>query len=158
MGEEKRAPYIINSKEAHRDERGYIANYFLPEPISMIGDIESNLPEGEGRFCVRANHYHPKQEQKVLVVKGSYISLWRPLDEPEGEIRHHVVRSGDLEVMPANVVHAMIFLEDSRILNLVAGDRDTEKFEEHTIRKTLVDPERDKDFVDKLITHYSGRE
>ena len=47
------------------DDRGKISNFELTEPINLIGYIESKAG------TVRANHYHPIQEQKCLLIKGS---------------------------------------------------------------------------------------
>ena len=55
------------------DTRGKISNYQLPEAINLIGYIESN------KNTVRANHYHPIQEQKCLLIKGQFISVYKNL-------------------------------------------------------------------------------
>ena len=52
------------------DTRGKISNYELPEPINLIGYIESK------KGTVRANHFHPVQEQKCLLVKGQLIIFY----------------------------------------------------------------------------------
>ena len=61
--------FIINGGKEYIDNRGKISNYELPEPINLIGYIESK------KGTVRANHYHPIQEQKCLLIKGKYISV-----------------------------------------------------------------------------------
>ena len=40
-----------------------ISNHELTEPINLIGIIESK------KGTIRANHYHPQQEQKCLIHK-----------------------------------------------------------------------------------------
>ena len=42
------------------DKRGVISNHELTEPINLIGMIQSK------KGTIRANHYHPQQEQKVI--------------------------------------------------------------------------------------------
>ena len=55
------------------DSRGKISNYELTEPINLIGYIESK------KGTVRANHYHPIQEQKCILIKGQFISIYKDL-------------------------------------------------------------------------------
>ena len=47
------------------DERGKISNFDLPEPINMIGYI------GSKKDAMKANHYHPVQEQEMFINKES---------------------------------------------------------------------------------------
>ena len=56
--------YIIRGQKEYIDERGKISNYELTESINLIGYIESKA------HTTRANHYHPIQEQKCLLIKG----------------------------------------------------------------------------------------
>ena len=49
------------------DDRGVISNHELTEPINLIGMIDSK------KGTIRANHYHPQQEQKCLFTKGQII-------------------------------------------------------------------------------------
>ena len=65
--------YIFRGKNEFVDERGKISNYELPEPINLIGYIESK------KGTIRANHFHPIQEQKCLLVKGQFISIYKDL-------------------------------------------------------------------------------
>lgn len=124
------------------DERGKISNYELTEPINWIGYIESK------RNTLRANHYHPVQEQKVLLIAGRYISVSKKL--PDGDLETIVVNPGDLIITPPNIAHTMIFLEDSIFLNLVNGDREKENYGVHTIPYKLVDD----DFKDELFKNH----
>ena len=48
-----------------KDNRGKISNHELTEPINLIGLIDSK------KGTIRANHYHPQQEQKCLVYQRS---------------------------------------------------------------------------------------
>ncbi len=121
---------IKGSKE-FIDERGSIYNYELTEPINWVGYIES-IPK-----IIRGNHYHPIQEQKVLLIKGRYISVSKKL--PDGEIETIIVNPKDLIITPPNIAHAMVFLEESVILNLVNGEREKENYGKHTIPYILVD-------------------
>ena len=102
----------------------------------MIGYIESKTG------TVRANHYHPIQEQKCLLVKGKYVSVTKDLAVEDAPIETMVINEGDLSVIKPNVAHTMVFLEDSVFLNLVRGEREHENYGiTHTHYYELVDEE-----------------
>jgi len=126
--------HIFKGQSEYIDFRGKISNYELPEPINLIGYIESK------KGTVRANHFHPVQEQKCLLVKGQFISLYKDLISKNSEIITHVVNEGDLIVTKPNVAHAMVFTKDSIFLNLVRGEREHKNYGiTHTIPYQLVD-------------------
>jgi len=52
--------YKSRGEKEFIDKRGKISNYELTEPINLIGYIESI------KGSMRANHYHPVQEQKFF--------------------------------------------------------------------------------------------
>ena len=137
---------VIKSSKDFVDERGKIANYELTEKVNWIGLITSK------KGTLRANHYHPEQEQKVLLISGKYISVFKDLSKTNSEIKHHLITTGDLVITPPNVAHTMIFLDDSVLINLVNGEREHEKFGQHTIPHQLVDP---KNF--KEIENYASK-
>ena len=115
------------------DERGKISNHELPEPINLIGYIDSK------KGTVRANHFHPIQEQKCLLIKGQFISIYKDLLNENSQKVTHVVNEGDLIVTKPNVAHAMVFTKDSIFLNLVRGEREHENYGvTHTKRYVLV--------------------
>ena len=70
---DKNLEYTFKGVREFIDERGKISNYDLPEPINMIGYIESK------KGTMRANHFHPVQEQKCLLIKGQFISIYKDL-------------------------------------------------------------------------------
>jgi len=134
--------YIIKGDNEYIDNRGKISNYELTEPINLIGYIESKAGS------VRANHYHPIQEQKCLLIKGKYVSVTKDLSSPNSEIESRIINPGDLSVIKPNVAHTMVFLEDSIFLNLVRGERDHDNYGiTHTIPFILVDDQFRKDII-----------
>lgn len=140
-----RLEYIVRGGDEFIDSRGKISNYELTEPINLIGYIESTAG------TVRANHYHPIQEQKCLLIKGQYISVIKDLSVPNAKIETQVINEGDLSVIRPNVAHTMVFTKDSIFLNLVRGERKHENYGvTHTIPYLLVDEE----FKNDLLTHY----
>ena len=137
--------YIINGTKEFIDERGKISNYELTEPINLIGYIESK------KGSIRANHYHPIQEQKCLLIKGSYVSVIKDLSYENEIIETRIIKSGDIAIIKPNVAHAMVFLEDSIFLNLVRGERDRENYGvTHTISYKLVDENLKNELLNKF--------
>jgi dTDP-4-dehydrorhamnose 3,5-epimerase-like enzyme len=137
--------YVVKGEKEYIDKRGKISNYELTEPINLIGYIESKTG------TVRANHYHPIQEQKCLLIKGKYISVIKDLSDPKSVVETRIISPGDLAIIKPNVAHTMVFLEDSIFLNLVNGEREHENYGiTHTIPYKLVDEPLRKN----LIEHY----
>ena len=137
--------YLKQGKKEFADTRGKISNYELTEPINLIGLITSKME------TVRANHYHPIQEQKCLVTEGQFISVYKDLLSEDKKIITHVVNKGDITVTKPNVAHAMVFTKDTTFLNLVRGEREHENYGiTHTIPHILVD----ENFKNELINGY----
>ena len=124
---------VTKGKKEFVDQRGKISNHELPEAINLIGYIESK------KNTIRANHFHPIQEQKCLLVQGQFISIYQDLLGENSQKITHVVNKGDLIVTKPNVAHAMVFTQDSLFLNLVRGEREHENYGvTHTKRYFLV--------------------
>ncbi len=129
----KTEEYSLLPNAPFEDERGIINNYELPEPINLIGYIESK------KGTLRANHYHPIQEQKCLLISGQYISITKDILPGQNKKVFKIINPGEIAVIPPNIAHAMIFTEDSVLLNLVRGEREPENYGiTHTIPYTLV--------------------
>ena len=58
---------------------------------------------------IRANHFHPIQEQKCLLIKGQFISVYKDLLNENSMMVSHVVNEGDLIVTKPNTAHAMFY-------------------------------------------------
>jgi len=123
------------------DERGKISNHELTEPINLIGLIDSK------KGTIRANHYHPQQEQKCLFTKGQIIEIFQDILNPNSPKITQVVDEGQLSIIKPNVAHTMVFTKDTTFLNLVRGERDHENYGiSHTIRHWFVD-EKERDML-----------
>jgi len=131
--------HVRKGEKEFIDKRGKISNHELPEPINLIGLIDSK------KGTVRANHYHPIQEQKCLVTKGQFISVYQDLLNKNSPKITHVVNEGELIVTKPNTAHTMVFPKDTIFLNLVRGEREHDNYGvTHTIRHVLVnDSEKD---------------
>ena len=131
--------HVRDGKNEFIDERGKISNHELTEPINLIGLIDSK------KGTIRANHYHPQQEQKCLFTKGQIIEIFQDILNPNSPKITQVVNEGQLSIIKPNVAHTMVFTKDTTFLNLVRGERDHENYGiSHTIRHSFVDEaERD---------------
>ena len=133
--------YVRDGHNLYKDKRGVISNHELPEPINLIGLIDSK----KGTF--RANHFHPQQEQKCLFTKGQIIEIYQDLLNPNSPKITQVVNEGQLSVIKPNVAHTMVFTKDTTFLNLVRGERDHDNYGiTHTIKHVLVD-EKEKNLL-----------
>ncbi len=133
--------YVKNGENLYIDKRGAISNHELTEPINLIGLIDSK------KGTIRANHYHPQQEQKCLFTKGQIIEIFQDIINPNSPKITQVVNAGQLSVIKPNVAHTMVFSKDTTFLNLVRGERDHENYGiTHTIKHVLVD-EKEKDLL-----------
>ena len=146
--------WLTPNGDDFKDERGLITNYVLEEPINWIGYIESTAG------TIRANHYHPVMEQKTILLSGKYISVLQDLADPQSPITTKTIYPGDLCNIYPNIIHTMVFLEDSVFLNLVRGDRQHDNYGEeynlgkavyHTVRHNLVN----QDFGENLLKNYA---
>ena len=138
--------YTYKGKDNYTDKRGEISNYELTEPINLIGHITSKPGS------VRANHFHPIQEQKCLLIKGEYISITKDLLDEDSEIESLVIKEGDLSVIKPNVAHTMVFTQESIFLNLVRGEREHKNYGiTHTIPYTLVDEKFKKELLEDYV-------
>ena len=136
---DKNLEYTFKGVREFIDERGKISNYDLPEPINMIGYIESK------KGTMRANHFHPIQEQKCLLIKGQFISIYKDLVDDKSIKITHVVNEGDMIVTQPNVAHTMVFTEDTIFLNLVRGEREHKNYGiTHTIPYKFVNDQEKK--------------
>jgi nucleoside-diphosphate-sugar epimerase/dTDP-4-dehydrorhamnose 3,5-epimerase-like enzyme len=121
------------------DDRGTISNHELTEPINLIGLIDSK------KGTIRANHYHPQQEQKCLFTKGQIIEVFQDIINPNSPKITQVVNAGQLSIIKPNVAHTMVFTKDTTFLNLVRGERDHENYGiTHTVRHLFVDDKEKK--------------
>jgi len=139
----KNLEHVKKGEKEFVDDRGRISNHELPESINLVGYIDSK------KGTVRANHFHPIQEQKCLLAKGQFISVYKDLLNENSQKVTHVVNEGDLIVTKPNVAHAMIFTKDSIFLNLVRGEREHENYGVTHTKKYILVKEEEKDLLMK---------
>jgi len=137
----KELEHVRDGNNLFVDKRGKISNYELTEPINLIGLINSK------KGTIRANHYHPQQEQKCLFTKGQIIEVFQDIINPNSPKITQVVNEGQLSIIKPNVAHTMVFTKDTTFLNLVRGERDHNNYGiTHTIKHIFVD-EKERDML-----------
>ena len=135
--------YVKDGENEYVDQRGKISNHELTEPINLIGLIHSK------KDTMRANHYHPQQEQKCLFTNGQIIEVFQDLLNPNSPKITQVVNEGQLSVIKPNVAHTMVFSKDTTFLNLVRGERDHDNYGiTHTIKRNIVSEKEKKLLLD----------
>ena len=133
--------HVKDGEDEFVDSRGKISNHELTEPINMIGLIHSK------KGTIRANHYHPQQEQKCLFTKGQIIEIFQDILNPNSPKITQVVNEGQLSIIKPNVAHTMVFTKDTTFLNLVRGEREHQNYGvTHTIKHVFVD-EKERDLL-----------
>jgi nucleoside-diphosphate-sugar epimerase len=131
--------FVKNGENEFVDDRGKISNHELTEPINLIGLINSK------KGTIRANHYHPQQEQKCLFTKGQIIEVFQDIINPGSPKITQVVNEGQLSIIKPNVAHTMVFTKDTTFLNLVRGEREHNNYGiTHTIKHVFVDDKEKK--------------
>ena len=133
--------HVRDGNNEYVDSRGKISNHELTEPINLIGLIDSK------KGTIRANHYHPQQEQKCLFTKGQVIEIFQDVLNPGSPKITQVVNEGQLSIIKPNVAHTMVFTKDTTFLNLVRGEREHDNYGiTHTIKHVFVD-EKERDML-----------
>ena len=133
--------YVTGGQNEFEDNRGKISNHELTESINLIGLISSK------KGTIRANHYHPQQEQKCLFTKGQIIEVFQDIINPGSPKITQVVNEGELSIIKPNVAHAMVFTKNTTFLNLVRGEREHDNYGiTHTIKHVFVD-EKEKELL-----------
>ena len=141
----KELEFVRDGENEFTDARGKISNHELTEPINMIGLINSK------KGTIRANHYHPQQEQKCLFTKGQIIEIYKDILNPNSPKITQVVNEGQLSIIKPNVAHTMVFTKDTTFLNLVRGEREHDNYGiTHTIKHQFVD-EQEKEFIVRML-------
>jgi len=131
--------HVRDGDNEYIDVRGKISNHELTEPINLIGLIDSK------KGTIRANHYHPQQEQKCLFTKGQIIEIFKDILNPNSPKITQVVNEGQLSIIKPNVAHTMVFTKDTTFLNLVRGEREHDNYGiTHTIKHVFVDEKEKK--------------
>lgn len=120
-----------NIKPEVLEERGNITRILdTDKPLNSILFITSKAGS------VRSNHYHKKDTHYCYIISGKAEWYEKPVEG--GEIEKEILNPGDMIYTPANIIHAVKFLEDTEFLVFSTQPRNREHYEEDTVRVKLI--------------------
>jgi len=125
---------VVTPKIFFEDDRGYIKDILVQEPVDAITVITST------KGSVRANHYHKDTIQWLYVHSGQVRYLSQSGDGP---VIAQTLNVGDLVKTDIMEKHAVKALEDSLFYIFTRGPRGGENYEDDTfpLAAPLEDPE-----------------
>jgi len=125
---------VVTPKIFFEDDRGYIKDILVHEPVDAITVITST------KGSVRANHYHKDTIQWLYVHSGQVRYLSQSGDSP---VIAQTLNVGDLVKTDIMEKHAVKALEDSLFYIFTRGPRGGENYEDDTfpLAAPLEDPE-----------------
>ncbi|MGA2130357.1 MAG: hypothetical protein ABSG05_01940 [Candidatus Pacearchaeota archaeon] len=127
--------------EIHEDNRGIIADIFYKDNIEHVNIISSK------KGVRRGDHYHKATTQHMLMIKGSMIYVYAPLNNPK-DVRYVLAKKGDLISTPPSEIHTLLFPEDNEFMTFSSGLRGGQDYEKDTYRvEPLVLPNEIKSIV-----------
>ncbi|MFH1653987.1 MAG: hypothetical protein ABIE74_08005 [Pseudomonadota bacterium] len=115
----------IKLEIANKDERGEIVDLIENEIINAVTLITFK------KNAVRANHYHKKTTQWNYLVSGR-IKFVTQLHG--GAVEEHIMEVGELTCSVPNESHALLALEDSKVMVFTKGPRAGKEYESDTYR------------------------
>src|SRR3989344_1062462 len=112
------------------DKRGKIIP-ILDLPIKSCVLITSK------KDTIRGNHYHKTDWHFCYVLNGSIEYYYKPVDDSE-PIKKVKIKKGELFFTPPQVIHAMVFRENTTFLTLGRNSRKQEVYESDIVRIELI--------------------
>ncbi|MEK6862107.1 MAG: WxcM-like domain-containing protein [Nanoarchaeota archaeon] len=125
---------IKTIEPAFSDDRGDIFNILESE-----FDIRHVEYYTSVKGTTRGNHYHPNHNEAIFMISGLCQIVVKNLENsdpnnPESGLESRVVGPNSLIICRAKVVHAQVFLEDSKAIAFSDKRKDKDRYSEHTIR------------------------
>lgn len=117
------------------DERGGIARVLDQNKYIIRTILRITSKAG----TIRSNHYHKKDYHYLYIESGKCEYSEKPADKLDSPLETVILKSGDIVLSSPNIIHAVKFLEDSVIYAFSTEGRDQDKYEEDTIRITIVE-------------------
>ena len=119
---------ITQIKPAFEDERGSIWDFLTDENVHHIGFLISK------KGAVRGKHYHKKQEQYTLVLKGKIKVVTKDLKNDNSSIETKELNKMDMVYFPPYLYHSIEAIEDSECLVFTSKSRKGSGYEDDTFR------------------------
>lgn len=108
-----------------KDDRGEIIDLIENECINAITVITFK------KGAVRGNHFHRKTTQWNYLIFGKIKLVSQ---KPNEDIVETIMECGDLTVTGPNERHALVGLEDSKVIVFTKGPRGGKEYESDTYR------------------------
>lgn len=108
-----------------KDDRGEIIDLIENECINAITIITFK------KGAVRGNHFHKKTTQWNYLISGKIMLVSQT---PNEDIVETIMECDDLTVTGPNERHALVGLEDSKIMVFTKGPRGGKEYESDTYR------------------------
>lgn len=119
---------IIKLKPVFTDERGTLWDLLVNEKIFHVGMLISK------QGSIRAKHYHKKEKQYTMILKGRVKVIIKNLLEKNSKIETLELKKMEMILIPPLHYHSVESLEDSEILFFSTIKRNKESYENDTVR------------------------
>lgn len=117
------------------DERGGIARILDQNKYKIQTILRITSKAG----TIRSNHYHKKDYHYLYLENGKCEYSERLAEREDDPIDTVILQPGDIVLSRPHIIHAVKFLEDSILYAFSTEQRDPNKYEEDTIRITIVE-------------------
>lgn len=125
---------VIHPKEKIVDRRGTIFRIVDNESFTFHAVLRITSKKGS----IRSNHYHKNDAHYLYLESGKCQYSEKSAYKPKAKIETVLLRPGDLVLSMPGIIHAVKFLEDSILWAFTAEKRIQEKYEEDTVRVTII--------------------
>lgn len=115
----------IKIETSFADHRGEIIDLLENENINAVTIVTFR------RGAVRGNHFHKQTTQWNYLMEGSIKLVSQT---PAGRIEETTMAPGDFVATGPNVAHALVGLEDSKVMVFTKGPRGGKEYESDTYR------------------------
>ena len=117
---------IKKIKPAFTDKRGAIYDFLTGGNIQHIGMVTIK------KNCIRAQHYHKKQDQYTLVYKGRVKIIAKNLLKKNSKVESFLLKKMELVLFPAYWYHSVEAIEDSECIVFTSKSRKGKGYEKDT--------------------------
>ena len=129
MDEKKEDLFGVEVKKievAYKDETKSISD-ILNKPGGHVGLITNEVDS------IGGNHYHKKSTQYSYILSGKHEVLLAQAEDPSN-VKKVVVRTGDLIIIPPNIIHQFKTIEKAIMVDIVSESREGTGYEDDVYR------------------------
>lgn len=121
---------VEHIKPEFKDPRGYISRIIDQDEFNIRAVLYIQRKKGSRG----ADHYHKKDAHFIYVLNGKVKYGEYDVREKNPIIEYVTLKAGDVVLSRPMMAHTTVFLEDTVIFAFTTEKRDTEKYEEDTVR------------------------